>query len=302
MGLVVETDEIAGRLAQAVSVPTAGASEISAEAALRRIVADCRTDIAAQRNVVLASDDPSGIHQIRVALRRLRAALGVFRSAVEDQRELRSIDSEARRLAGVFAPARDLQVFLLETVPNAPSGVAQIGKKLVHRRIGQARAVLAGARFDEFDQTLAQFAAARPSTRGETLTVFARRRLDRCQIKVRRRGRGLARLTPSELHRLRIAAKKLRYAVSFLGPAFDPDATEDYAKAAVALQDALGLMNDRTVGVQVLADIARTGRSSRKVKHSCDRLARRLSHPIRRHKKQLKYTWKACRKAQPFWR
>jgi triphosphatase len=302
VGLVIVADEADAGPAQAVSVPVAGVSGISAEAALRRIVADCRTDIAAQRAAVMASEDPSSIHQIRVALRRLRAALDVFCSAVEDQREVRSIDAQARRLARAFAPARDLQVFLLETAPDAPSEISEIGRKLVQRRVGQARAVLAGARFAEFDQRLARFAAAHPRTCGETLTVFARRVLDRSEAKVRRRGRGLAHLKVSELHHLRIAAKKLRYTVSFLAPAFQSDAAEGYSKVAVGLQDALGVINDRTVGTQVLADIARTRRSSRKVKRSCDRLSRRLSHPSSRHKKQLKHAWKAFKKSQPFWR
>lgn len=300
MGLEV-VDGHAG-LAHTASVPASNATAISAAATMRRIVMDCRNEIATQRAAVLATGDPSSIHDIRVALRRLRAAIGVFRPVVGDQREVQLIDSEAQRLARAVGPARDLQVFLLETAPDAPSRIARIGEKLVKRRVGTARAVLSGARFARFEQRLAQFAAGCPDVGGEPLQVFARHVLDRCADKVRRRGRRLAHLRVRELHRLRIASKKLRYAVGFLGSAFRPDATKAYGETAVELQDALGSMNDRAVSGQVLADIAQERRSSRKVKKSCGRLAMRLVHPSKGQRKRLKRAWKAFKKSEPFWR
>ena len=170
------------------------------------------------------------------------------------------------------------------------------------RRVARARAVVGGTRFAEFDRRLARLAEVRPQTAGESLMAFARRILDRCEAKVRRRGRGLASLSPAGLHRLRIAAKKLRYAVSFLAPAFQSDAAEGYAGATIALQNALGLMNDRVVSAHVLADIARAGRSTKGVKRSCHRLTGRLARPSRRQKRELKRAWKAFKKSEAFWR
>jgi triphosphatase len=291
----------AGR-ALALSAVSPSAAVNSADSALRRIVADCRKQIATHCTAVQASDDPSGIHEIRVALRRLRAAVGLFRGVADEPHEVQFIDAEARRLARAFSPARDLQVFLNETAPDAPSDILHIGGKLVGRRVARARAVLGDTRFAEFDQRLARFAEARPRTGGETFIAFARRALDRCEAKVRRRGRGLARLKPADLHRLRIAAKKLRYAVGFLAPAFQSGAAEGYANATIGLQNALGLMNDRVVSAHVLADIARAGRSLKGLKRSCDRLTGRLARPSHRQRKELKRAWKAFKKSKPFWR
>jgi triphosphatase len=53
------------------------------EAALRHIVASCHADLLKYRPIVLKSARPNGIHQTRVALRRLRAAFGLFRGAVD---------------------------------------------------------------------------------------------------------------------------------------------------------------------------------------------------------------------------
>ena len=301
MELAIGRDDVKAGQALALPALSPSAAVNSADSALRRIVADCRKQIATHRAAVQASDDPSGIHEIRVALRRLRAAAGLFRGVVHEPREVQFIDAGARRLARAFAPARDLQVFLNETAPDAPSDVLRIGGKLVGRRVARARAVLGDTRFAEFDQRLARFAEARPQTGGETLIAFARRALDRCEAKVRRRGRGLANLKPADLHRLRIAAKKLRYAVSFLAPAFQSDAAEGYANATIGLQDALGLMNDRVVSAHVLADIAQAGRSMKGVKRSCDRLTGRLARPSRGQKRGLKRAWKAFKKSEPFW-
>ena len=85
------------------------------DVALRYIVAQCHTDLLEYRAVALQSRRPVGIHQTRVALRRLRAAFGLFRSAV-DGPVLRGLAAEAKWLAGECGPARDLYVFLHETV------------------------------------------------------------------------------------------------------------------------------------------------------------------------------------------
>jgi CHAD domain-containing protein len=66
---------------------------------------------------VLASRRPIGIHQTRVALRRLRAASACSaRRRRADRPLVRALAAEAKWLAGECAPARDLHVFLTETV------------------------------------------------------------------------------------------------------------------------------------------------------------------------------------------
>jgi CHAD domain-containing protein len=275
-------------------------ADMSPAAALKHIMADCRNDLHEHRTAVLASDDPAGIHQVRVALRRLRAAIGLFRDVVRNP-QLQPIDAEARRLAGACGPVRDLQVFLSETVPDAPTRIARVGGKLACRRLSHARAVLGGARFAKFDAQLKQF-IAEPETGGEPLGGFAQRVLDKCEAKVRRRGRGLAKLEALELHRLRISTKKLRYAAGFLAPIFKAPRADAYVDATASLQDALGTLNDCTMGKHVLADIAKAARSSARVGRSCKRLAKRLKAPSKGDRRHLKQAWKTFKQAQSFWR
>ena len=69
------------------------------DVALRHIVADCHADLLKYRAVVLQSRRAIGIHQTRVALRRLRAAFTLFRSAV-DGPVVRGDEVETAMIAG----------------------------------------------------------------------------------------------------------------------------------------------------------------------------------------------------------
>ena len=105
------------------SSPDKDPSAVTApDVALRLIVAGCRADLVKYRAIMAKSRRPIGIHQTRVALRRLRAAFSVFRDAVDGPQvgpQVRSLSAEAKWLAGECAPARDLHVFLTETVKDA---------------------------------------------------------------------------------------------------------------------------------------------------------------------------------------
>ena len=111
------------------------------DVALRHIVADCHADLRKYRTVVLQSRRPIGIHQTRVSLRRLRAAFGLFRHAV-DGPVIRALSAEAKWLAGECAPARDLHVFLTETVEDVPPVDARIARRIAATHNPLARSAL----------------------------------------------------------------------------------------------------------------------------------------------------------------
>ena len=73
---------------------------------------------------------------------------------------------------------------------------------------------------------------------------YARETLNAAFKRVRKRGRNFAGLAPEELHRLRIATKKLRYASEFFAPLFDKRLARDYRAMLARLQDALGSYNE----------------------------------------------------------
>lgn len=270
------------------------------EVALRHIVADCHADLRKYRVMVLQSRRPLGIHQTRVALRRLRAAFGLFRHAV-DGPLIRALSAEAKWLAGECAPARDLQVFLTETVEDVPPIIQRIARRLAATYMQRARSALSGARFEAFDRQLHAFIDLSPAQPTDRLDRFALAELDQHHEKVMHRGRKIDSLDPHRLHRLRIAIKKLRYAAEFLQPAFASAKAKPYIQATVRLQGALGAMNDRAVARHMLADLATAARPSEDAKKPLKRLAKQTEAGEKGRRRRLELAWKAFRNAERFW-
>lgn len=275
------------------------------DAALRRIVAECQADLEKYRAIVLASRRPVGIHQARVALRRLRAAFSLFRGAVAGPTEaplVRALAAESKWLAGECAPARDLHVFLTETVSELPPEARRIASRLAKVHLERARAALSGARYTAFKAKLAAFSHDSGATSPSRLDDFGRAVLDQHHDKVERRGRKIAALDGKRLHRLRIAIKKLRYAATFLQPAFASAAAKPYIEATVRLQGALGALNDREVAGQMLADIAVAARPTEDVERPLRKLAKEATSGDKHRRRRLQRAWKGFRKAERFWR
>jgi CHAD domain-containing protein len=287
------------------------APDTAPDAALRQIVAACRADLLKHRATVLAGRRPTGIHQTRVALRRLRAALSLFRGAAElpeVERQMRALSAEAKWLAGECAPARDLHVFLTETVEEVPPLVRRIANRLMKAHFERARAALSGARFAALDRQLAEFAAAsQQAPAGIGLQAFGRAVLDHRHARVEHRARKFGTLHGERLHRLRIAIKKLRYAATFLAPSFAKDrfaakSAKTYIEATVRLQGALGSLNDRTVAAHVMADIAMAALPAEDVERALRKLAKQAASGAKRRRRRLQRAWKGFKQAERFWR
>jgi triphosphatase len=280
--------------------------DLSPDAALRRIVAACRADLERYRASVLKSRRPVGIHQARVALRRLRAAIALFKGAVDDA-DFAALAAEARWIAGELGPSRDLHVFLKEIAPEAAEPVRRIGRRLANERYARARQALSGPRYEEFAGLLGKVATAAASPTGTPLGRFGAAALAARHAKVQKRGHGLSHLGTGKLHKLRIAVKKLRYAAMFLRPVysgagFDSTATKAYIEATARLQGVLGSLNDRAVAAQTANAIAQAARPSEKVAKPLARLAKEVKRGARRDHRRLARAWKAFREAEPFWR
>jgi CHAD domain-containing protein len=281
------------------------APDTSSDTALRQIAAECQADLLKYRAMVLAGRRAIGIHQTRVALRRLRAALGLFRGAVDgptEGRMVRALSAEAKWLAGECAPARDLHVLLTETVEEVPPEVKRIANRLARTHYERATIALSGARYNDFDSQLTAFVQAPPAAPSDRLEDFGRSLLDQTHAKVERRGDRLKHLDGEQLHRLRIAIKKLRYAATFLRPAFASDEAKAYIEATVRLQGALGAMNDCAVAGQMLDDIAIAARPSEDVELPLRKLAKQAQSGDKRRRQKLQQAWKQFKKAERFWR
>ena len=215
-----------------------------------------------------------GVHQLRVALRRLRAALQLMH-AIGARSRLESLRSDARWLAQSLSAARDWDVFQTETLPvvakacpslggfKALGEIAERHRTTAYRSI---RAALADRRATAFLLGLGEWIETRgwrsdvsPETLGQLAQPaidFAATVLQARQAKVQKRGRHFKSLTPERRHRLRLALKKLRYSVDFLLPLYgERKAAKKYARRLAALQQELGAYNDMATTAGLLAEL-----------------------------------------------
>lgn len=212
-----------------------------------------------------AGETPEGTHQTRVALRRLRSALSLFKEIAGAEGAPASAGLKA--LAACLAPARDWDVFiggrLAEILRAFPEDgrVAALGAAARARREAAyvaLRAALDAPGFRLLGLSLAALAAAPPEAE-EPAARFAVRALNRRLKRVLRHGEDLSPLPVAELHRLRIEAKRLRYAGEMFAPLFGRKKARRFLSALAAVQEELGHLNDIAVAAGLLAEIAAPG-------------------------------------------
>ena len=235
------------------------ARESSAATAFSALLNHCSAHMLANETGLRTQRNPEYLHQFRVGLRRLRSALRIFRPLIATERYA-ALTADMRWLAGVLGKARDWDVFMAETLrpllrcERAP-GLAALRRRCALRRrrcAGAVRAAMASPRYEEFKQALesmqsapawSENVAAR-QRQAMTALEFAAQQIGRREKTVQRLAAGLGGADAEHRHRLRIAAKKLRYTVEFFRSLFEHKAARDYAAALAALQDALGQLND----------------------------------------------------------
>jgi triphosphatase len=286
----------------------------------RDIFRDCFAQIAANMALVAGSDEPEGPHQLRVGLRRLRAAFLVFRDSLGAE-ALQPLSEEARRLGQVVGGLRDLDVLTGEVVADA----ADLGldeeahKALVAALEARRRAVrtrvrreLAAPEAVGFLFDLGRLIEGRgwlvPSDYGQSARLatpigeIAAEMLDARLAKAEKRGRSIRRLDAEGLHALRKELKKLRYAAEMLAPLFSSKRVGGYLKALKSLQDAFGSLNDAAMAATCLtgprAPAANAPAAQRAVGWVLGALAVRGAVDVPR----VFEGWEALARAKPFWR
>ncbi len=226
--------------------------------AFTAIVNEAVGQLLANEWPVRLADDPEGIHQARVAVRRLRAALAVFRPVLP-KKKVASLKTELGWLQRGFGPARDWDVFLSETLeplchrlPDdaALKSLKRLALRARNRAYADAHAVLDSRRFTHLVLMLQHWVSKEPSARKlkrKILKPAGQFVAKRHAEVVRAAGDDVEALSEPDLHALRIEIKKARYTVEFLGALFSKKEARAYAKLASALQDCLGGLNDAVV-------------------------------------------------------
>lgn len=265
LGLIEPQPQRAGNLAFDLN------EDGDAAAACGATLCHCLLQFDANLLPVLRDRDVEGVHQMRVALRRLRSALGLF-APVLDQARVAPLVQELRWLNDPLGRKRDLDVFLAETLSplrrelDDVKALQHLGIILEDRRAAAQVALdsalrsprLAAMRlgFARLADAVADGTALADATlAGLPADRFAAAVLQRRRRKVKKLGRQHAELAIESLHELRIRAKKLRYAAEFFRPLFSKKDTRRFIAALSRLQDCLGALNDADVGGRLVRDL-----------------------------------------------
>lgn len=278
---------LAARLPLAPSPVTAAAVAPPADApvgeAAAAVLRACVGHACANVEPVLASDHPEGPHQLRVALRRLRAALRFFALREADAR-WRTVDDEARALADAAGRVRDLDVFesgalallrerfpgdaAVETLSRAVVDARDAARMDLRRAVSGpattrfvlgAMALAEGLAAAAAGQTAAGSLRDAPGDDAHALPLdapyaaFARARVHALLARVRRRARRAR--DDDGWHRTRLAVKTLRYATDSARAALPHGADAARATSLLARwQDRLGAGQDLASARDVAAD------------------------------------------------
>lgn len=205
------------------------------------------------------------VHQLRVACRKMRSLLRGF-GDVLDPAWRESVEGELRWLGGALAAARDAEV-MAERLAAAAADLGAVAEALLadvtaHRArtedqvvevLGSAR-YLGLARLLRTEAAAPPLAAVQPKQDAETVADrVVTRALDALDRAVRKARRPDA--PDAAWHKVRIAAKRARYAVEASAPVVDAR-TRRRAKTPTAVQDVLGDFHDTTNTVALLTTLA----------------------------------------------
>ena len=247
-----------------------------------RLIAHCTALYRAREADLLAGTDREAVHQARIALRQIRAVLGVFKKGSEAPAK-RLLRTEIRWLARALGGVRDWEVFRFSTLSGLPPEVLEPIRRQafeaattarITRARRQLRRVLLSGRYRKLQALLDAWGRrpARPRSQPRCRdrafdTRSVAERTDRAMKRRRQQllhiGRRLSRADDERMHAVRRAAKNLRYCNALLAPSHRHTPAVESDRTLRHLQEALGAFNDVVVAQRHLRDLAAAARTSK---------------------------------------
>lgn len=256
-------------LAGYVEKPVKGAAPSFAETgtlaeALQALIWSCLLHLQSNLHGVMTSDDAEYLHQMRVALRRLRVALrlaGKFRTDAS----LSALSRDVAALCVALGRIREWDVFITETLqPMSARMAGHAGLQALLAASERQRAACyaelrSAEQARELQRLMLRLALWMNSgywqpqeTAAPPLRDFAARHLGKLARRFAQAGQQVGGLDDVKLHALRIVAKKLRYSAEFFAVLYDRQKTKPFLAALSEVQDVLGQINDVAVAHRLL--------------------------------------------------
>ncbi|MEI7843639.1 MAG: CHAD domain-containing protein [Gallionellaceae bacterium] len=280
-------------------------AEIDVKCALQDMVWSCLLHL--QENVAgtVGKSDDEYLHQVRVALRRLRIVLKMI-SRLRADPELASLQSEVAELASILGTSREWDVFVTQTLPACDLSDAEAKalikqSELIRRQQHQQLdAILKKGKLQRLLLQVGAWMNGRYWSEDpphQKLLKFAPKIFQQYKRKVLQFSEKInSHSEISELHVLRIACKNLRYSIELFASLYATKKIRRYLNALIKLQEVLGEINDHVVALQLLAKIGKPTRQK-----LIARLSDEIEHGHDRRLKKLRKKWTQFANQQDFW-
>ena len=240
------------------------AKDATCAEAFQAIARSCLAQMVGNEPLVRETQNPAALHQMRVGLRRLRAALSLFKAQLLADPESAALKDNLRWAGQTLGTARDLDVLLerLRTQDEKPDR-SQID--VVERRRSKAYedlletldarrfmdVILQAAAWVEAGDWVSTEDRSLAKARQHPARDFASSELTRRFKRIRKLGKHLREISDEERHALRIRIKKLRYGSEFFASLYPSAKAQKRRKKLSAiledLQERLGELNDLAV-------------------------------------------------------
>lgn len=239
--------------------------------ALRAVIRHGLAIVVANADGLRHAPVPEHVHQARVALRRMRSAIRLLDPHGGDLPT--RLTAELQWLASVLGRARDWDVIDDETLPSilATAGLGERTRRRLRRDTGrrrdralaQAVKAVSSRRYARLVLQAARFTLSAPAQDASRAPIPAATLLEHSAEQLFKDARGFVRLGVRKRHRVRILAKRLRYALDLFAGRLPDRSRGDYVEALASLQDSLGALNDAHVAIERLAERVRAADDKR---------------------------------------
>jgi CHAD domain-containing protein len=259
--------------------------------------------VAGQRS---APDRPDSIHRFRIGLRRLRSVLSAF-AAVLPADERRALNQRLSSVGRGYSRLREWDVFIASTLrpiaemlPDEPAIVEIDNAARAARRAALPETGGLRQQVDTIAHAVAEASwLQRPAGAFELdwnrdLRGFASELLAKRHRRLRKRLKNVDINDQTAFHKLRIEVKKIRYPTEMFGNLFEAKASDEYLDRLIAVQDALGHLNDALVARDRVGELAISSRAQ-------GLAAGWLAHEIAGRRERFPRAAKSLRHATPFW-
>jgi CHAD domain-containing protein len=250
-------------------------SEMACDTAFRIVARRALGELAAHHEAT-RKGDPAALHEMRIALTRLRTAILFFSPMVSDP-QLRRTSRELKWLNSHLGAVRDVDVAIerLTAIDQAGPQAARYNRSWERKRAESHRRLartLQSIRYRRLVKGTSDWIENGPwsirqgkqaaSARAAAIAEYSADKLARWQNKLLKKSRKLLKMGAEKRHRLRLLNKKLSYSIQFFEDLFSDKRFSMQREGLAHLrkaQRALGQLNDDANGRALAATLQRDG-------------------------------------------